>query len=99
MLIDQGAPPEVIEQARGASSEAHELELFEDNVPAVEVFQCMGTQWRTRGMDGALQGLDYNVLPAVMRLCGVPAKARKIVFEDVRIMEIETLKIVSERKE
>ena len=59
----------------------------------------MGTQWRTRGMDGALQGLDYNAIPTVMRLCEIPVKARKTVFQDVRIMEIETLKIVQERKE
>lgn len=99
MLIDQGAPPEVIEQARNASADVQVLELFEDNWPAVECFQAMGTQWRTRGMDGALQGLDYNALPVVMRLCAIAVKDRKTVFEDIRIMEIETLRIVKERQE
>lgn len=32
-------------------------------------------------------GLDYNALPGVMRLIGVPTAERADVFESVRIME------------
>lgn len=49
------------------------------------MFIAMSTQWRI-GMSGAT-GLDYNALPVVMKLGGIPAKDRPAVFEDVRIME------------
>ncbi|WP_343582479.1 DUF1799 domain-containing protein [Enterobacter sp.] len=41
--------------------------------PSFLVFQAVSTQWRT-GMGGA-SGLDYNVLPWVMRLHNVDDEA------------------------
>lgn len=55
----------------------------------------MGTQWRI-GMSGAT-GLDYNALPAVMRLSGVPAADRAEVFEGVRTMEDAALTKMHEK--
>lgn len=57
----------------------------------------MGTQWRV-GPGGAI-GLDYGVLPSVMRLTGVPAKERAAIFQDVRVMEAEALAVMAETRE
>lgn len=50
----------------------------------------MGTQWRT-GM-GGITGLDYNVLPWLMKLNGVEDEATALT--DIRVMESAALKIV-----
>lgn len=55
----------------------------------------MSTQWRT-GACGAT-GLDYGVLMNVMRLSGIPAKERTAIFQDLRVMEAEALKLMSDR--
>lgn len=74
-----------VEEAGG-----NEVEVWPDNVRAIGVFVRMSTQWRV-GMGGA-SGLDYSVLPAVMRLTGVPVEERADVFESVRILEEAALK-------
>jgi hypothetical protein len=61
------------------------VEVWPDNVQALNVMIAMGTQWRV-GMAGAT-GLDYSALPAVMCLVGVPASERGDVFEAIRTME------------
>ncbi|WP_242633963.1 DUF1799 domain-containing protein [Atlantibacter hermannii] len=53
-------------------------------------FQSASTQWRT-GM-GGITGLDYNVLPWLMRLHGVLDEATALA--DIRIMESAALKII-----
>lgn len=59
--------------------------MWPDNVDAVRVFDRMGTQWRV-GPAGPV-GLDYNVLPFVLRQCGVPRRQWPRLFEDLRVME------------
>ena len=54
------------------------------------VFQSMGTQWRT-GM-GGITGLDYNVLPWLMKLKGVEDEATAL--NDIRVMESAALRII-----
>ena len=93
-----GAPQDFIDQTRASAVRSHDFELFEDNIQTVTVFQRMSTQWRTRGMDGVLQGLDYTALPFVMRMCGIAAKQRAVIFEEIGIMEMETLKVVREKQ-
>lgn len=70
-----------------------ETEVWPDNSMPVNVFIALSTQWRV-GMAGAT-GLDYNAVPSVMRLLGVPKKLRTSVFDDLRIMEdaaLETMR-------
>ena len=55
------------------------------------------TQWRV-GTNGAT-GLDYAALPAVMDLCGVRRKQRPDVFWALRVMEGESLKMFSEKRQ
>ena len=60
---------------------------------SVNTFIALSTQWRVC-MAGAT-GLDYNVLPSVMKLVGVPKSLRSSVFDDVRTLEdsaMETMK-------
>jgi hypothetical protein len=61
------------------------VEIWPDNLPAVNVFIAMQTQWRV-GMGGAT-GLDYGVLPSVMRLTGIPRREHQEVFQSIRILE------------
>lgn len=67
-------------------------EVWPDNVAPVNVFVAMSTQWRV-GPGGAT-GLDYGVLPQVMRMVGVAAKDRADIFNDVRTMEAEALEMM-----
>lgn len=43
-------------------------------------------------------GLDYAVLPAVMRMVGVPAADRAAVFEDIRVMEDSALETMRKNR-
>ncbi|MEI9883828.1 DUF1799 domain-containing protein [Atlantibacter hermannii] len=65
-------------------------EVWPDVWAAFLTFQSASTQWRT-GM-GGITGLDYNVLPWLMRLHGVVDEATALA--DIRIMESAALKII-----
>jgi hypothetical protein len=73
-----------------------EFDIWPDNWKIVDVFMSMGTQWRT-GMNGPT-GLDYGVLPDVMRLRGVPKADRAEVFDCIMLMEAEALSQMRESK-
>lgn len=64
-------------------------EIWPENLQAYELFSALRTQWRV-GMGGAT-GLDYNVVPAVLRLQGVPRVDWPQLFEDIRVMESTAL--------
>ena len=72
------------------------VEVWPDNVQALNVMIAMGTQWRV-GMAGAT-GLDYSALPAVMRLVGVPTADRGEVFDSIRTMEDAALQTMRKKK-
>lgn len=61
------------------------VEVWPDNVAAVNLLIRMGTQWRV-GMAGLI-GLDYSALPAVLRLSGVPRSEWAELFEDLQVLE------------
>jgi hypothetical protein len=71
-----------------------EVDIWPDNVPATNVFIAMQTQWRVSF--GGRTGLDYNALPTVFRMTGLPRKDWSAVFEDVRVMEAAGLKAMQE---
>lgn len=50
-----------------------------------KVFEHLTTQWRV-GFAGAT-GLDYGVLPSVLRLLGMPRVEWPCLFKDIRVME------------
>jgi len=55
----------------------------------------MGTQWRP-GAAGLI-GLDYNALPVVMRMAGVPLAERADVFESIRTLEDAALETMRQK--
>lgn len=69
-----------VEEAGGEA-----VEVWPDNLAAVNVFIAMSTQWRT-GMNGAT-GMDYSALPEVMRMTGIPRRDWSELFEAIRVME------------
>lgn len=69
------------------------FEVWPDNWESFLVMDSMWTQWRT-GACGAT-GLDYGVLPSVMKLVGIPAKERSRVFQDIRVMEAEAIAVMA----
>ena len=73
------------------------VEVWPDNWPSFLVMDSMGTQWRT-GAGGAT-GLDYGVLPNVMKLVGIPAKDRPGVFQDIRVMESEAIAVMADARD
>jgi hypothetical protein len=71
------------------------LLIWPENWLPLQVFVAMATQWRT-GVAGAT-GLDYAVLPLVMRWQGVPRADQPEVFDAVRVMESEALRLLAEK--
>ncbi len=56
----------------------------------------MATQWRM-GFGGPI-GLDYGVLPFVMRMASVPPTERSDVFMAVQLMERAAMEEMSEKR-
>jgi hypothetical protein len=80
------------------------VEVWPDNLAAVNVFICMLSQWQRVGVmnkNGVTvakaTGLKYESLPAVMDLEGIPKKERSSVFAAVRIMEEAALEKMNEQ--
>ena len=71
------------------------FELWPDNAVAVNVFTAMSTQWNV-GPGGAI-GFLYASLPEVWRRLKVPIDKRDAVFDDLRVMEAEALRMMSEK--
>lgn len=72
------------------------MQIFADTLQALNVFVAMGTQWRV-GMSGAT-GLDYAVLPSVLRLLEVPRKQWRDLFDDLRVMEESALEQIHRKQ-
>ncbi len=65
------------------------VEVWAENMPIISVFSAMQTQWRM-GYGGPV-GLDYSVLPLVMRAVGVSRASLSEVFDGVQTMELAAL--------
>ena len=63
------------------------VDVWPDNLPALNVFIAMSTQWRRAGSAGQAVGLDYTALPEVWRRTKTPSDQRDLVFDDLRVME------------
>lgn len=68
------------------------VEVWPDNLAAVNLFITLGTQWRV-GMAGAV-GLDYNVLYRKMDRLNLSAAEYDALEEDVQVLEAEALQIM-----
>lgn len=61
--------------------------VWPENLSAVNTYIAMDTQWRMSG------GMDYSVLPVVMRMQSVPRADWNETFECLRVMEGEAIRI------
>lgn len=66
------------------------VEVWECNVPTLDLFRFMGTQWRVGGM-GLPTGLDYNVLYRKMDRMNLTAEEYDRIEDEIRIMEAAAL--------
>lgn len=79
-----------VEEAHGSP-----IEVWPDNVDAVNVFIAMSTQWRTSF--SGVTGLDYAALPAVLELLHIPKRERPGVFDGLRAMEDAALEVMRKK--
>lgn len=77
------------------AAEAIELGIDDEGV-AVGLFLALDTQWRTAGMTGVLQGLDYQAIEPTARLLGLALNPA--AFHDLRVLEAEALKALAEKR-
>jgi len=75
----------------------HVVEVWPDNMPAVRVFVAMSTQWRSAGYGAT--GLDYNALPVVLRMKGIPRTDWPDIFESIRNLEDSALQTMNKHAE
>lgn len=68
------------------------LGLWPENLLPFTVFLSCSTQWRM-GFGGPT-GLDYTVLPTVLRLRGIPRADWPDLFDDLRTLEAEALAVM-----
>lgn len=72
------------------------VEVWPENLPAVNAFIALCTQWRVGGAGAT--GLDYSVIPDVFRFTNIPESEWTDAFDGVRTMEAEALKIMGEKR-
>lgn len=92
---DDGRQAEEALAAVGLKAE-HELgdkalEIWPDTATAIQVFAQLLTQWNVGGM-GAVIGLRYEAIHAVMEVMDVPRADRRELLGDLRVMEAAALK-------
>lgn len=71
------------------------MEVWPDVWPSFRLFQAMCTQWR-QGPGGPC-GLDYGVLPWVMKVYGTDDEVT--AFSDIRVMERAALDVIHRKGE
>ncbi len=72
------------------------VEVWPENFPSFHVFNSVASQWRY-SMNG-ITGLDYNVLPTVLRLLNVARAEWHQIFDDIRTMESAALIVINKRE-
>jgi hypothetical protein len=79
-----------------ADYETDEVEVWPENMPAINLFSSISTQWRTGGMGGA-SGLDYNILFSRMDRMKLPEQEYEWLFDDIRGIEAEALQAINKK--
>lgn len=73
------------------------FEVFPDNWEAFNLFYNMNTQWRC-GPSG-YTGLDYNVVPLMMKTLSIDESSLPEIMSGVMVLESEALVVMSEERE
>lgn len=91
-----GAPPEEIAKARAqlpdpdAPRDGDEFPIHRENVPVIEAFLALRTQWTYAGAAGQRMGLNYAALIAWVQQHARPRRRRALIA-DLRVMECAVL--------
>lgn len=73
-----------------------DFEVWPENMPAINLWNSISTQWRMGGMGGFI-GLDYNVLFARMDRMKLSDQDYEWMFDDIRIIESEALSAINHK--
>lgn len=73
--------------------QGNEPGIWPEHVQAVEVFSALLTQWRM-GSKGVI-GLDYSAIPAVLEMKRIARGVWPELFDQIRVMENEAVKIIN----
>lgn len=72
------------------------MDLWEENVLALTVFQAMNTQWN-HGFNGPI-GMNYTALPVVFELLNIEEDARPDTFTKLQIAESAALDVIRKQQ-
>ena len=74
--------------------------MWRENIDTVEFFQIISDQWRlVAGFGGiGFLALDYPAVESAMNMHGVPAKKRRQLFSNVRLMAAAALPLLNKKK-
>lgn len=76
-------------------SDFGDFEVWPDNMPAINLFSSISTQWRTSM--GGVTGLDYNVLFNRMDRMKLSEQEYEWMFDDIRVIESEALSAINSK--
>ncbi|MDB5884243.1 MAG: hypothetical protein JWR74_414 [Polaromonas sp.] len=92
-----GAPPEEIATARArmeqnaSCPDVESFGVYAENLPAVDAFVSVRTQWQYAGMAGQRMGLNYAGVSAWLDRFVRPRR-RRALMADLQLMESAVLK-------
>lgn len=101
-MLGFGASWEAIDAAIAEEEAENSFPVFEENMPIVEAFAALGTQWRiaTPAMGGLLwSGLDYSAVAALPQLRAAEPEKYQEVFNGIRLMENAARKVLNEPRD
>lgn len=75
--------------AVAAAQVVKDYEVWPENMPAIDLFLLVATQWRSMGRGPS--GLDYNVLFKCLDRMNITPQEYDVLFADVRVIESAAL--------
>lgn len=101
-----GAEIERMEQAlqarkseKAAESSPDLFGVWADNLPVIEAWSGVETQWRTAGITGVKTGLDYSAVIDWLELFVGRVGDRKNIMQGIQVMERAALAAMAELRE
>lgn len=71
--------------------------LWPEHVPALRLWNELGTQWRVGGMGGPT-GFDYAGVESFMRIEGIRGADRRERFAELRVLERAALRVWADER-
>ncbi len=94
-----GADPDQVRRDLQAQPRPDELIAVAPHlVPVMRLFSSLRSQWRTLAGPGGLvfTGIDYGAIEPVMRLLKLQVANTERLFEHLRVMEMEALRVMNQ---